>query len=239
MFPNGDSCKFDMPDLLSPSPSSSFTPCFQKCTGQSINNDFNTSLGDLIDWDENNTLSLNPAPQMNDSSSSCNPPPINFSISFSYHASPQTQSLQRSSNSSNAGPPLVQSPLHSCNESAIRCANPTAFFPQPLTNLDMKPRSLVTTSSLRITRSKVPIKCCSNCGATSTPSWRRCPEGKILLCNACGLYQKLHRKSRPFLIDSMGNVKVARVSNNFTNAQLPNLKANDCFTINPALFNGC
>lgn len=32
-----------------------------------------------------------------------------------------------------------------------------------------------------------PIKFCSNCFTTETPSWRRCSEGKNLLCNACGL----------------------------------------------------
>lgn len=30
-------------------------------------------------------------------------------------------------------------------------------------------------------------KFCHNCKTTVTPSWRRCPQGRILLCNACGL----------------------------------------------------
>lgn len=54
------------------------------------------------------------------------------------------------------------------------------------------------------------VKRCSNCGATTTPSWRRCPEGKALLCNACGLYQKLHKRPRPVTVDEDGNVRVAR-----------------------------
>ncbi|ORY98469.1 hypothetical protein BCR43DRAFT_194439 [Syncephalastrum racemosum] len=37
---------------------------------------------------------------------------------------------------------------------------------------------------------------CTNCGATSTPLWRRSNEDE-LLCNACGLYQKLHNAPRP------------------------------------------
>ncbi|KAI8343022.1 hypothetical protein BC941DRAFT_410233 [Chlamydoabsidia padenii] len=37
---------------------------------------------------------------------------------------------------------------------------------------------------------------CSNCQATSTPLWRRSPDDQ-LLCNACGLYQKLHNAPRP------------------------------------------
>ncbi|KAI8847636.1 hypothetical protein BC829DRAFT_236416 [Chytridium lagenaria] len=38
--------------------------------------------------------------------------------------------------------------------------------------------------------------CCSNCGERSTPLWRRGLDNCIL-CNACGLYLKLHNKNRP------------------------------------------
>ncbi|RKP39062.1 GATA transcription factor, partial [Dimargaris cristalligena] len=37
---------------------------------------------------------------------------------------------------------------------------------------------------------------CANCGVTSTPLWRRSANDK-LLCNACGLYYKLHNTDRP------------------------------------------
>ncbi|KAI9295142.1 hypothetical protein K502DRAFT_365262 [Neoconidiobolus thromboides FSU 785] len=39
-------------------------------------------------------------------------------------------------------------------------------------------------------------RCCFNCHATSTPLWRRTPDNQRL-CNACGLYYKLHQKHRP------------------------------------------
>ena len=37
---------------------------------------------------------------------------------------------------------------------------------------------------------------CSNCGTTSTSLWRRNKAGAPV-CNACGLYHKLHGKPRP------------------------------------------
>lgn len=36
---------------------------------------------------------------------------------------------------------------------------------------------------------------CSNCGVTSTPLWRRAPDGSTI-CNACGLYIKSHSSHR-------------------------------------------
>ncbi|KAI8838771.1 hypothetical protein BJ741DRAFT_647887 [Chytriomyces cf. hyalinus JEL632] len=38
---------------------------------------------------------------------------------------------------------------------------------------------------------------CFNCGATSSPLWRRTPDKKNNLCNACGLYYKEHKTMRP------------------------------------------
>lgn len=43
--------------------------------------------------------------------------------------------------------------------------------------------------------------CCSNCGTTKTPLWRRDPQGNTL-CNACGLFQKLHGTMRPLSLKS-------------------------------------
>jgi|UPI000678FE9B GATA-binding protein len=37
---------------------------------------------------------------------------------------------------------------------------------------------------------------CSNCNTTVTPLWRRGVDG-CYLCNACGLYYKIHQKHRP------------------------------------------
>ncbi|TPX61784.1 hypothetical protein SpCBS45565_g07152 [Spizellomyces sp. 'palustris'] len=65
-----------------------------------------------------------------------------------------------------------------------------------------RPRPVPTPSAPRTVRS---VACagnsdgklmCENCGVTSTPLWRRSANDE-LLCNACGLYLKLHNTNRP------------------------------------------
>lgn len=60
-----------------------------------------------------------------------------------------------------------------------------------------------------LARSK-KMRVCSNCHVTSTPSWRKSPDGNQLLCNACGLYQKLHSVSRPFAVTPEGRTKAIK-----------------------------
>ncbi|KAM0676448.1 hypothetical protein GVAV_000415 [Gurleya vavrai] len=57
---------------------------------------------------------------------------------------------------------------------------------------------------------KKKIRACDNCLTVKTPSWRRNPKNGGILCNACGLYQKLHNRSRPFSITTEGKTKAIK-----------------------------
>ncbi|KAI8372530.1 hypothetical protein EDC96DRAFT_572755 [Choanephora cucurbitarum] len=56
-------------------------------------------------------------------------------------------------------------------------------------------------------------KRCTNCHASTSPSWRRSISKDTkgnLLCNACGLYEKTAKKKRMLLTQPDGNTKVIR-----------------------------
>lgn len=57
---------------------------------------------------------------------------------------------------------------------------------------------------------------CTNCSTTTTPLWRRNPEGQPL-CNACGLFLKLHGVVRPLSLKTDVIKKRNRSGNSNTN----------------------
>ncbi|KAJ2787584.1 hypothetical protein GGI15_000607 [Coemansia interrupta] len=70
---------------------------------------------------------------------------------------------------------------------------------------------------------------CENCGVTSTPLWRRSSDDTVL-CNACGLYYKLHNTHRPKSLRS----NAARKDGAEDNA--PKTVCTNCSTTNTPLW---
>ena len=75
--------------------------------------------------------------------------------------------------------------------------------PSPSPNA-MRRSSQSQTFSIAVSRSRakseeIPdnVKVCTHCFVTSTPLWRKHPDTKQVLCNACGLYVLEHGKLRP------------------------------------------
>ncbi|KAJ1565955.1 hypothetical protein HK405_011240, partial [Cladochytrium tenue] len=66
----------------------------------------------------------------------------------------------------------------------------------------------------RRTREGTREHVCFNCGATSTPLWRRTADRMHSLCNACGLYYKQYQAHRPLHI--RGKVRRERGTLNAT-----------------------
>ncbi|KAF9952056.1 putative electron transfer flavoprotein subunit [Mortierella alpina] len=56
---------------------------------------------------------------------------------------------------------------------------------------------------------------CANCGQTQTPLWRKDAKGQSI-CNACGLYARLHHRDRPV---TMRKTKIARRKRDWSAAQ--------------------
>jgi hypothetical protein len=64
----------------------------------------------------------------------------------------------------------------------------------------------------KVTNLSLKNKTCANCTTTVAPTWRRDKSRLILLCNACGLYEKLHNGHRQTIIEN-GIIKLVKNKN--------------------------
>lgn len=109
------------------------------------------------------------------------------------NASPSMQAIQKAAALSEASrvKPMGQMSSGAPNGTPVRSASgPTA---RPSTSSGVNLKDLPSASSMATAD---PPTVCSNCHTTKTPLWRRDPEGQPL-CNACGLFLKLHGVVRP------------------------------------------
>ena len=73
-----------------------------------------------------------------------------------------------------------------------------------LVNINKQTSTNINTSSNRGNNSgnngtNGTFQLCQNCQTTTTPLWRRDESGQVL-CNACGLFLKLHGRPRPIYL---------------------------------------
>ncbi|OBZ88582.1 Transcription factor GATA-4 [Choanephora cucurbitarum] len=136
-----------------------------------------------------------------------------------YNTTNQTPPMSASSSVSTAGSNtsvqlnlLVDDTNHTLGNHLLN--PPSSHFnqPTPVSAPNSPPsfdsvKSNNRTASSHLDHQDRPI--CTNCGATSTPLWRRSAEDE-LLCNACGLYQKLHNAPRPKTLKPHNARKEAR-----------------------------
>lgn len=104
------------------------------------------------------------------------------------HPQPQTTQVKQNNQ------PQTQQQKVSQNSNS----KPISFI-KPITTGN--PSSALSSSANSLTKKKpvsssAPSTECFNCHTTKTPLWRRDTNGNIM-CNACGLFQKLHGTMRP------------------------------------------
>jgi uncharacterized Zn finger protein (UPF0148 family) len=80
----------------------------------------------------------------------------------------------------------------------MSCATTTTAPLSPLCTTQSTPTALTPAppASSTTTKSTPRAGVCHNCGQTQTPLWRKSMTGQVI-CNACGLYEKLHKSPRP------------------------------------------
>jgi hypothetical protein len=100
-------------------------------------------------------------------------------------SSPKKQHKRKSTDESSTMPVIVNPPSHA--SFAIPTDDPVTPEDHPQYTIPASPSSMDACE---------PAHECVNCQQTTTPLWRKNERGEFV-CNACGLYAKLHRRDRP------------------------------------------
>ncbi|KAG0270585.1 hypothetical protein DFQ27_004297 [Actinomortierella ambigua] len=119
------------------------------------------------------------------------------SVATPHSPSPSVSSCSSSSSSSNS-PIMAERELSPELSSTSSRASSPADHSEPATTTT----ATAAASSAAAAKSSKPARklACYNCQVTQTPLWRRTPDRKHSLCNACGLYYKQYKAHRPLTV---------------------------------------
>lgn len=76
-------------------------------------------------------------------------------------------------------------------------------------SLKKKKRKTKSSTATSLRKPRRSTKRCSQCGTDTAPAWRRGPNNESL-CNACGLYMKMHGKAREMVLEH-GQLRTRRL----------------------------
>ncbi|KAJ1892139.1 Sodium- and chloride-dependent GABA transporter 1 [Kickxella alabastrina] len=154
-------------------------------------------LGDCMDVEESPVkapvvAALNKRPrEINAAAAAAQPKPN--SANGSNQQSPGKRNKPNATTATAAFQPKDAAP-RATPSSATSLASPST--PSAPKKAPANPASANQSGAIAIDEKTGHPQVCSNCSTTTTPLWRRDPEGKPL-CNACGLFWKLHGITRP------------------------------------------
>ncbi|CAJ0750334.1 15715_t:CDS:2 [Entrophospora sp. SA101] len=188
-------------------------PNIENCKIKTLDSDYNRWNNNSVNNDANNNLiddQIIPSSITGSCDDNNNNPKRQSSISIVKNSnSPITSpnlpdtiiSPQRSSSRSSTHPQLNTNLIKASSSTPTSPISPIS--PITSTTLTTSPKSMPlsidnkdgSSNNLSSSKNSIPTTC-TNCLTQTTPLWRRNPEGQPL-CNACGLFLKLHGVVRP------------------------------------------